>query len=196
MSLKISELTETQIQQISEYLAFDKSKRNEIRTEISGDLSDLLNSTIDPNQIYTGKEALELMNQVPTTLNKTVNSELERQRDISCVLIQHIFQQAQEHNISIELDTPQLEDEDATDAANSLCNQILAHNSPFKAPTATNVQKQENSPDTNVTTSLEELRAENQRLKDQLSKPLRQWPEFITAMNQLKDLNSKLHQVQ
>lgn len=195
MEMKLSELTQTQIQQVGEYLDFDRSKRNEIRTEISGELSDILSTSIDSELIYTGKDALDLMKNIPTKLEETVNNELERQRDISCILIQHIFHQAQNNNISLELDTPQLDNDDMTGAANILCDQIMAQHNISSPQTPLNVQdeKKDSSKSDQID---EELLAENKRLKEQLSTPLRQWPEFQEAMKKLKYLNLKIHEAQ
>lgn len=120
-----SNLTPDQLAQVVEYLRFEEAKRREIRTEISGEISDLVSEQLEPGTIYSGKDALEQLDNLPTKLEETVDAELERQRDIKSVLIQHIFGQAQEEVIEMEISTPDLENEKLTDAANRSCTKIM-----------------------------------------------------------------------
>jgi predicted RNase H-like nuclease (RuvC/YqgF family) len=43
--------------------------------------------------------------------------------------------------------------------------------------------------------SLEELQAENERLRNQLKKSKREWPEFQAITKELKDKNAEIHQL-
>jgi hypothetical protein len=188
----LSEFSPGQIGQLLEYLRFEQQKRREMRTEISGTLSDLLQAQLDAQTVYSGKDGKELLAGLPDLLDGTVASELERCRDLSVVLITNIFQQAQTAGVALELNTPDLDNETLTDEANALCGQILARGDHYShaqpaapAPGAAPPQEDE----------IGRLRAENERMRRQLSTNKREWPEFKALVQQLKDKNAEVHRL-
>jgi hypothetical protein len=193
MSDQLSEFTPEEVGQLLEYLRFEQQKRREMRTEISGSLADLLNEQLEASVVYSGKDARELLEKLPELLDKTVCDELERSRDINIVLIQTIFEQAQSTGIALALNTPDLNNEQLTDQANALCGQILARGESYSrtARTAARTVVKQPSEET-----LNAIRAENARLRDQLKHNKRDWPEFQELVQKLKEKNAEIHQLQ
>jgi vacuolar-type H+-ATPase subunit I/STV1 len=191
MSDTLSEFTPEQLAQLVEYLRFEQHKRREIRAEISGELTDLLNAEVDSTTIYSGKDAIELLAKLPALLDNTISSELERSRDINVVLLDHILQQAQASGIILTINIPDLYNESLTDQANQLCGRLLANGDQLIAGKAT--PKTGNEEESGV--SLDEIKAENERLKAQLKRPKREWPEFLAVTQQLKDRNAEIHRL-
>jgi len=184
MSL-LNDLTTQQIKEFYEYLQFEIQKRREIRGEISGELDSLIHSIIDPKQFYSGPDDMNLQNELSQTISKTLNIELERQRDISVVLYRNIFLQAQEHQIAIEFSIPELKEGTVTDAANEICTRVLNGGEALMNNHQT-IQVS-NEP------TYDELLEENNRLKAQLQANKRDWKEFVDAQQKLKQLNNELH---
>jgi vacuolar-type H+-ATPase subunit I/STV1 len=187
----LAEFTPEQLAQLVEYLRFEQHKRREIRAEISGELTDLLNAEIEAGTIYSGKDAIELLGKLPLLLDKAVASELERSRDINIVLLDHILKQAQKAGIILTINVPDLDNEDLTDQANQLCGRLLANGDQLLAGKTVPKDEAEEEPEV----SLDDLQAENERLKAQLKRPKREWPEFLAATQQLKDRNAEIHQL-
>ena len=196
----MNDFTSQQLSQLVEYLLFEQQKRKETRTEISGELSDLLNEQIEPQTIYSGKDILELLEKLPSTLNKTVNTELERSRDLSVVLFENVFNQAQGSNITMELNVPDLEDEAITDDANLLCGKILQNKDKLatsqgspKKEVKTEISEEELA---KIQKEIDRLKAENQKMRDQLKTQKREWPELKEMTELLKKRNNELHDLQ
>ena len=189
----MEELSQHQVKELLSYLQFERQKRKEIRGEISGDLSDIMKEKFEPETVYFGTEAHEILSDVPDTIAHTVDEELIRQRDISINLMSQIFLKAQEKDFIIELSIPELENESATDAANLLAGKILMNETKIMS-TAEN--KQENDGEKQISQEeLQKLRDENEKLKSQLLGNKRNWPEFIEAQKKLKDLNAEVHEL-
>ena len=189
----MEELSQHQVKELLSYLQFERQKRREIRGEISGDLSDIMKEKFEPETVYSGTEAHEILSDVPDTIAHTVDEELIRQRDISINLMSQIFLKAQEKDFIIELSIPELENESATDAANLLAGKILMNETKIMS-TAEN--KQENDGEKQISQEeLQKLRDENEKLKSQLLGNKRNWPEFIEAQKKLKDLNAEVHEL-
>ena len=207
MAQGIAEFTESQIAQLVEYLRFEEQKRREMRTEISGEISDLFTQKIQKSEIYSGKDGLEQLAALPDQLDKTVESELERNRDIGIVLINHIFQQAQDTGIRLEISVPDLGNEKMTDEANKLCGQLLANGDKYKEAArakssasqnpkgAEKIDHEEPKEEPKSEINIEELKAENERLRKQLKMNKREWPEFKAAVQELKDRNTEIHKI-
>jgi hypothetical protein len=189
MSDSLANFTPEQVGQLLEYLRFEQQKRREMRREISGALTDLVSAQLEPPVLYSGKDALELLEKLPGLLDRTVFDELERSRDISVALIQHIFAQAQAAGIALALNTPDLENAQLTDEANALCDRILAHG---ERPIGT-LSAQTTAPA--LGPSADEIRAENARLRSQLGQPKRDWPEFQALVQTLKEKNAEVHEL-
>jgi hypothetical protein len=183
----IAEFTPEQLSQLLEYLRFEQQRRRELRREISGALSDLLTEQLEPSVIYSGKDARELLDKLPDLLDQTVSDELERSRDITIALIERVFQQAQAAGIALALNIPELANEQLTDEANALCGQILARGDRAIARPSAQTVAAPTGP------SLDELRAENARLRDQLGQNKRDWPEFQAVVQALKEKNTEIH---
>jgi hypothetical protein len=189
MGDSLAEFTPDQVAQLLEYLQFEQRKRREMRTEISGTLSDLLKEQLDIAVIYSGKDARELLEKLPDLLDATVSSELERSRDINIVLIENIFEQAQASGIALSLNTPDLNDAQLTDEANALCDEILSRGEGYSVAAKETPQQPQSEP----SVSLEEIRAENERLRSQLKQNKRDWPEFQALVASLKQKNAEIH---
>ena len=195
---ELNQYTQEQLAQLVDYLLFEQQKRKETKTEISSELADLLEQQIDPDTLYSGKDALELLHKLPTSIKKTVGTELERNRDISAVLFEQLFKQAQEANLIIEFNIPDLEDEANTDQARVLCSQILMNKDKIVS------NQQISTPKTHteqpnleaIQKEIAQLRAENEKLEAQLKKPKREWPEFQEATQLLKARNAEFHDLQ
>jgi hypothetical protein len=187
----LSEFSPDQVGQLLEYLRFEQHKRREIRTEISGTLGDLVKEQLDATSVYSGKDGKELLASLPDLLDETVSSELERCRDISVVLITNIFHQAQTAQVTLELNTPDLDNGTLTDEANVLCGAILAHGEQYSRarPAAATGQAPPQEAE------IQRLRAENERMRSQLRTPKREWPEFKGLVQQLKDKNAEIHRL-
>lgn len=182
----MEELTENQRNQLREFLLFDASKRREIIREVTASLSDVMAEQINSDEVYSGAEAIRLLSTLPEHMGEAVKKELKYQRELSAVLIGNIFQEAQANRFHLRIDIPQLEDDDMNDAAGLLCDELLSQ------PTLHTTE----SPQENVETEddgIEQLEAENQKLREQLKRPVREWPEFIEAQQKLKSLNTEAH---
>lgn len=196
---ELDNYTQEQLSQLVNYLLFEQQKRKETRTEISGELEDLFHQQIEPETIYSGKDCLELLEKLPSDLKKTVGAELERNRDISVVLFERIFQQAQEANIVMELNVPELDMESAADEANLLCGQILNNREKIVANEKIKMPPKPKEPEEDIEAiqkEIEQLQQENEQLKQQLKKPKREWKEFKEASDLLKARNAEYHDLQ
>ncbi|KAK8847819.1 Leucine zipper transcription factor-like protein 1 [Tritrichomonas musculus] len=196
---ELGEYTQEQLSQLVEFLLFEQQKRKETRTEISGELSDLLQEQIESETLYSGKDCLELLEKLPSSLKKTVSTELERNRDLSVVLFERIFQQAQDAHIVMELNVPELDMETATDEANLLCGQILLNKDKISKGENLNSPPKKEEPEEDVEAiqkEIEQLQLENEKLKEQLKKPKREWKEFKETNDLLKARNAEYHDLQ
>lgn len=196
---ELANYTNEQLSQLVNFLLFEQQKRKETRTEISGELDDLLHEQIEPETIYSGKDCLELLEKLPSALKKTVGTELERNRDISVVLFERIFQQAQDAKIVMELNVPELDMESAADEANLLCGQILSNRDKIAAKEDIKLPPKQKEPEEDteaIQKEIEQLRLENEKLKEQKKKPKREWKEFKEASDLLKKRNAEYHDLQ
>ena len=194
----MEELNPHQVKELLSYLQFERQKRREIRGEISGELSDKLKEKIEPDSVYSGTEAHEILESIPNDIANTTSEELVRQRDITVNLMSQLFLKAQEKGIVMELSIPDLENEDLTDAANLLAGKILMNEEKIltnKSPVKNQVKKEEEKKEEKKEYDLDALRKENERLKAQLAMNKRQWPEFVAASNKLKELNTQCHEI-
>ena len=192
MSQDLNAFTPAQLSQLVEYLRFEEHKRREMKTEISGELGDLFDARIEKDMIYSGKDGIEILEQLPDELNKTISSELERSRDINVVLINHIFQEAQAANLTLQINVPDLINESLTDEANRLCDQLITKAEELVVSSKAAPAAAAPAP---AGPTLEELQRENERLKAQLAQAKREWPEMKAAVQRLKDLNAQMHQI-
>lgn len=189
MSQDLSAFTPAQLAQLVEYLRFEEHKRREMKTEISGELGDLFDARIEKDMIYSGKDGIEILEQLADVLNNTISSELERSRDLNVVLINHIFQEAQAANLTLQINVPDLINETLTDEANRLCDRLITKAEELVASSQVEAAPAPTGP------SLEDLQRENAALKAQLAQAKREWPEMKAALQRLKDLNSEIHQL-
>ncbi|KAH0787152.1 hypothetical protein GPJ56_008866 [Histomonas meleagridis] len=196
----LKEFTQEQLAQFVDYLVFEQQKRRETKTEISGELSDLLDSSIESETIYSGKDILETLSNLPELLNKTVDSELERHRDITAVLLKNILVQAQQSGLLIQMNVPEIDSEEVTDDANAFCGTVLSNretieSKAIKKNTANKEEASPGIPEPKSSKDVEYIRAENERLKQQLTLPIREYPEMKAAMEKLKELNKEVHEL-
>ena len=193
----MEELNPHQVKELLSYLQFERQKRREIRGEISGELSDKLKEKIEPDSVYSGSEAHEILESIPSDIANTTSEELVRQRDITINLISQLFLKAQDNGIVMELNIPDLENEDLTDAANLLAGKILMNEEKIltnKVQSPVKEKKEEKKVEKKEY-DIDALRKENERLKAQLAMNKRQWPEFVAANNKLKELNAQCHEI-
>ena len=208
MSEEVVDFTPDQLAQLVEFLQFEEQKRREMRTEISGEIEDVFEDKIEKGVVYSGKDGLEQLACLSEQVDRTIQSELERSRDINIVLINHIFQQAQKAGIRLEISVPDLVNKKVTDEANRLCGKILANGTRFKtgkSPKSSpeKPKKEQEKPKEEDTEAIKKkeqeelaaLRAENDRLKKQLQANKREWPEFKEAVQTLKDRNAEIHTI-
>lgn len=182
-------LTPQQTKELIEYLKFERQNRNEIRSEISVELNDLLQDKFERDESYGGKEVLKMLNDFPEGIAKTMNTELIHQRDINVNLIRQILLGAQGENLLLELSIPDLENEASTDAANLLAGKLIMNAD--KMPLEDQPKAVENTENIDV----DALLAENEKLRQLLQQNKRQWPQFVEAQNKLKNLNNEVHEL-
>lgn len=196
---RLQEFTPVQLNQLVQYLQFEKSKRREITTEVSVTLEETLSSKINPGDFYSGQDGLDLLEDLPSNLRKSVDTELQHQRDTIVVLLLNIFEQAHQNKIQLEFNISDLANEELTDEANFLSENILKEKIFPAAVFSGNLDTSstEDSSQTKQYTEAEinAIIEENKRLKSQLTKNKREWPEFIQAQETLKTLNAEVHQL-
>lgn len=209
MSISFDDLSPNQIKEIHEYLNFELHRRREIRGEVSGEMKDLLEEKINTSQVYAGTEAVELLeNSLPKTISRILDVELTHQRNINSNLISKILHEAQEIDLFLQLNVPELNNEELTDAANLLSAKIMLEgesvikraalggsvNVKNKEPAVVE-KKVEEKKEAEQEIDYEAMNLENERLRAKLTKNKREWEEFIEAQKKLKDLNVEFHKL-
>lgn len=209
MSISFDDLSPNQIKEIHEYLNFELHRRREIRGEVSGEMKDLLEEKINTSQVYAGTEAVELLeNSLPKTISRILDVELAHQRNINSNLISKILHEAQEIDLFLQLNVPELNNEELTDAANLLSAKIMLEgesvikraalggsvNVKNKEPAVVE-KKVEEKKEAEQEIDYEAINLENERLRAKLTKNKREWEEFIEAQKKLKDLNVEFHKL-
>ena len=182
---QINDFTPQQISEFLDFIKFENQKREEIKEEISVELNELVENKFDNNELYNGQDVLLFKNELTNTINKTLDIELERQRDIIVLLYKHLFLQAQDLGIILNLSIPELNNEENTNNMSNFCEEILTYNN----------NNNKNINQNEIIDNFEEIKLENIYLKEEIKKNKREWKEFILAQNKLKLLNSQIHEL-
>jgi hypothetical protein len=88
------------VEQLLEFLNFDRQLRDRIRDDVKEQLEDLMDARITESSTYTGQELVDALCDVPDLVEGLIDHQLEHQRDILVVLIKNVFSQIKDSPLS------------------------------------------------------------------------------------------------
>lgn len=97
--------------QVQGYLRFAKFKRDQHLREVGGVLSDFAEYRVHENEVYTTKEARELLAEAREAVLQRVEAEHENATYASGLLLHLLFEQAEMADLVMTADTNELENE-------------------------------------------------------------------------------------
>lgn len=193
-------LNSDHVEQMLDYLTFESTHRKQICEEISESISDLIQTRVDNQKNYEGRELIDALEDLPDLLENKLDSSLEHQRDITMVLIQQVFSQAKTNDIEIHLDVSKLEDETAVHQSHDFCQKLLKNPETIinQAPPGPNGFHSQSGNEKHVKLQTEEdiLKDENLRLKEEIQEKLSHFSQYIQTMKFIKEKEKELYNIQ
>jgi hypothetical protein len=195
MSGRFASLHRFHVEQLLEFLTFDRAVRDRIRQEVKEKLSDILSARIVEEKTYTGREVIDTLEDVPDLVENAIDRELVHQRDIAVVLIKNVFAQAKAKSQTIVLSVSQIEDESILQASHAFCTDLL------REPEQTLAAAPETPPEIVVALArpasapADELAgelAENARLKGEIEAGLQTFPQYGKTLEMLRQRDIEL----
>ena len=199
MTTKFSQLHTIHLEQLINYLEFEKKNRKNILTEVKDEIEDHMDSRIDQTESYTGNELIDALEDTPDVLDNVLDRALEHQRDITTVLIQRVFKQFQAVNQEISIGVSQLENELDVKQAHELSESLIKE--PQQVLKAAPLPPEGAKKVTEKGVKIEEkgddegefLAAENERLRKQIQDELAKFPQYVKLLQMIREREIELN---
>ena len=184
MTTNFSKLHTIHLEQLINYLEFEKKNRKNILTEVKDEIEDHMDSRIDQTESYSGNELIDALEDLPDVLENVLDRSLEHQRDITTVLIQRVFKHFQDANEEISIGVSRLENELDVKQAHELCESLIKEPqavlkaAPLPPDNARKPVQKEQKVEDNSGDEGAFLEAENAKLRKQIEDELAKFPQY------------------
>jgi hypothetical protein len=194
MAPPVGALRRFHVEQLLEFLNFDKQLRGWIQDGVKEHLEDLMDARITESNTYTGQELVHALNDVPDLVEGLMDHQLEHQRDILVVLIKNVFSQIKDSPLSLAV--PQLEEELFLRACHDFCDALFADPAKVLAsapPCPAGVSRTGGKPGKRALQSeLDALMAENARLRAEIARGLDEFPQYAKTQEMVRQRDIQL----
>ena len=198
MATNFSKLHTIHLEQLINYLEFEKKNRKNILNEVKDEIEDHMDSRIDQTESYSGNELIDALEDTPDVLENVLDRALEHQRDITTVLIQRFFKDFQEANQEVSIGVARLENELDVKQAHQLSESLIKEPqavlkaAPLPPDGAKVTKKKEAIVEDNSGDEGAMLEAENEKLRKQIEEELAKFPQYQKLLQMTREREIEL----
>jgi len=186
------DLNDSHKNQLARYIHFFKGKRERLLTDRNMDKSEFISDRVDSDQVYTGKDVEDLIEQYHAQLMGSLRQELAQIIDFTAVYTSQVFAQVQLYGMTVEgVDISLVEDQRRVAALHAMDGSISAPPMPSQRPQLAAIQPT-GAPDLAMTQKLQDLEEENRQMKARYQK---MQAESSTLLQERSTLGSELEKV-
>ena len=188
-----NKLHTTHLEQLISYLEFEAKNRKNILSDVKDEIEDHIQSRVDQSESYSGSELMDALEDTPDVLSTLLDHALEHQRDITTVLIQHVFKQFQSEGSEISIGVEKLENELDVKQAHILSENLTAKpvdvikKAPLPPEKAKKVMINEVSlSQKSPNEEAEKLRKENEQMKQSINDQLESFMQYQKLLEMIR----------